>query len=206
MVVASPVACTSPHVRRPASGVRRHGAVLYLAFTENNAIEMYLSGPNYVGHCIVKFLAAGLASGDAATMKRARNNRWKRMYRRETYEVDLPPHCVRRRASKMKSCHVGRHQRHRPGCAIPLVVGVVPECGERREPRGRRTLSFSLSLFGFIYAPRRAKFSGRACARLIYQGNRCECVREYRRNCEHVGGYVCVVSTHMIQRIHPRVE
>lgn len=166
---------------------------------------MYLSGPNYVGHCIVKFLAAGLASGDAATMKRARNNRWKRMYRRETYEVDLPPHCVRRRASKMKSCHVGRHQRHRPGCAIPLVVGVVPECGERREPRGEtHSLFLSISLRLHLRSPPREIL--RACARLIYQGDRCECVREYRRNCEHVGGYVCVVSTHMIQRIHPRVE
>lgn len=50
------------------------------------------------------------------------NNRRKREYRRETYEVDHLRHCVRRRASKTKSCHVGRHQRHRPGLAIPLVV------------------------------------------------------------------------------------
>lgn len=73
------------------------------------------------------------------------NNRRKREYRRETYEVDHLRHCVRRRASKTKSCHVGRHQRHRPGLAIPLVVGVV-RSAVSRGLRGTFLFSFSPTL------------------------------------------------------------
>jgi len=65
--------------------------------------------------------------GGRDSERTARNNRRKREYRRETYEVDLPPHCGRRRARETPSCHVGRHERHRPGLAIPLAADVVPE-------------------------------------------------------------------------------
>lgn len=135
MVVASPVACTSPHVQRPATW--SCPARPCLAFTENNAIDVSIRS-ELRGSLHREISGGWLARGDvargSATMKRARNNRRKREYRRETYEVDLSPHCVRRRVSKTKSCHVGWHQRHRPELAIPLVAcPLFPEYGERRE-------------------------------------------------------------------------
>lgn len=136
----------------------------------------------------------------SATMKRARNNRWKREYRRELYEVDLPPHCVRRRVSKTKSCHVGQHQRHRPGLAIPLVVGPL----FRSTGHEGRTAGYPL--FSFTYAPRRETPRPRVCEADVKAPlgvGACE----YRRSCRRVRGpasAVCVVSTYTIRAAHAR--
>lgn len=168
---------------------------------------MCLSSPNYVGHCIVKFLAAGWREETwlrgSATMKRARNNRWrKREYRRETYEVDLPPHCVRRRVSKTKSCHVGRHQRHRPGLAIPLVVGPL------FQSTGNEGRTAGYPLFSFTYAPRRETPRWRVCETDVTAAVRCGCVSiDATADVCVAGGYgVRCIDVHDTRRTRSRVE
>lgn len=182
------------------SGVRRRGAVWSagpcLAFTENNAIDVSIQS-ELRGSLHREISGGWLARGDvawgSATMKRARNNRWKREYRRETYEVDLPPHCVRRRVSKTKSCHVGRHQRHRPGLAIPLVVGPL----FRSTGNEGRTAGYPL--FSFTYAPRRETPRWRVCetdvtARLGVGA----WVSTQLQTCAWPVDTVCVVSTYTV--------
>lgn len=124
------------------------------------------------------------AAWGAATMKRARNNRWKREYRRETYEVDLPSHCVRRRASKTKSCHVGRRQRHRPGLAIPLVAGVAFRREGNEEGCGVSSLRLHLRS-----PPWGSPFN--VCARPIYQREGCGCANIDATASMWMAGSVC---------------
>lgn len=138
------------------------------------------------------------AARGAATVKRARNNRWKREYRRETYEISSSALCPPAGEQETKSCHVGRRQRHRPGLAIPLVAGVVPGVRETKRAVG-------YPLFGFTYAPRRG-VPRSMCARETDIPARWMWMCEYRRNCKRVNDWwcVCAVSTHTIQNAHTR--
>jgi len=123
-----------------------------------------------------------------------RNNRRKREYRRETYEVDLPPHCARRRTRETPSCHVGRHERHRPGLAIPLAVDAVPEQREGTHGGSRGTLYPLLRRFTPDSPPREGFPGAAACVRARYTR------RDSRATRASIDARAGAISTHTLAR------